>query len=122
VKLWNGDETAAREWLDNYFVNESGTLYLCRIYQYFTTARAYAVLGEFEKAKALAERLRRLGKDFSRPQDAAEAGVLISVVLWAQNKKEDSQKMVETVLSETCGRESWGLRSEIRLRKPRLPE
>jgi len=101
VKLWNGDETAAREWLDNYFVNESGTLYLYRIYQYFTTVRAYAVLGEFEKAKNLAERLRQLGKDFSRPQDAAEAGVLIAAVLWAQNKKEDSQKILEEVLAET---------------------
>jgi len=101
VKLWNGDVKAAREWLDNYFVNESGMLYLYRIYQYFTTVRAYAVLGEYEKAKALAERLCRLGKDFNRPQDAAEAGVLISAVMWAQNKKEDSQKILEEVLAET---------------------
>jgi LuxR family maltose regulon positive regulatory protein len=100
VKLWNGDRDAAREWLENYFVVESRTLEPYRIYQYFTTARAYVVLGELGKAKELASRLRQLGKDFHRPQDAAEAGVLIAVVLWRSDKKKEAQDMLETVLSE----------------------
>ncbi|MDR0293530.1 MAG: LuxR C-terminal-related transcriptional regulator [Oscillospiraceae bacterium] len=100
VRIWNGDPDAAREWLDHYFVTESATLEPYRLYQYFTTARAYAALWELEKAKDLAARLRQMGKDFRRPQDAAEAGVLLAAVLWAEDSKDEAQRMLETVLSE----------------------
>ena len=89
-----------KEWLDHYFVNESKLIEPYKLYQHFTTVRAYAVLGELEKANALALRLRQMGKDFRRPQDAAEAGVLLAAVLWAENRKEEAQEMMETVLSE----------------------
>ena len=101
IKLWNGETAAGREWLEHYFVNESAVIELYKLYQHFTTIRAYAVLGELEKAKALAVRVRKMGKDFHRPQDAAEAGVLLAVCLWAEGKKEESQEIMETVLSET---------------------
>ena len=100
VKLWDGDTSAAEEWMDYYFVNESKTLEPYRIYQYFTTIRAYAVLGELEKAKDITVRLREMSRDFHRPQGAAEAGVLLSVILWAEGEKEKAQEMMETVLSE----------------------
>jgi len=100
VKLWNGDRSAAREWLDNYFVTENVSLEPYRLYQYFTTVRAYAVLGELEKAKDLAVRLRQMGNDFRRPQDAAEAGVLLASILWAEGNKGEAQEIMETVLSE----------------------
>jgi LuxR family maltose regulon positive regulatory protein len=100
VKLWNGETAAAWEWLDHYFVNESTLIEPYKLYQYFTTVRAYAVLGELEKAKDLALRLRKTGKDFRRPQNAAEAGVLLAVVLWTEGNKQESQEMMETVLSE----------------------
>ena len=99
-KLWDGDTSAAKEWLDNYFVTEGTLTEPYRLYQHFTTVRAYAVLGELKKAKDLAKRLRQMGKDFRRPQDAAEAGVLLAVILWAENKKEEAQEIMETVLSE----------------------
>jgi LuxR family maltose regulon positive regulatory protein len=100
VRLWNGDRDAAQEWLENYFIVESRTLEPYRIYQYFTTARAYMVLGEIGKAKEFTSKLRQLGKDFRRPQDAAEAGVLIAVILWSERKKKEAQDMMETVLFE----------------------
>lgn len=100
VRLWSSNKNAAVLWLDNYFVNEDATLELYRLYQYFTTVRAYAVLGEYSKAKDLASRLRQLGRDFNRPQDCAEAGVLLSAVMWAQGDKDDALEMLETVLSE----------------------
>ncbi|MDR2909105.1 MAG: LuxR C-terminal-related transcriptional regulator [Oscillospiraceae bacterium] len=100
VKLWNGDTAAAREWLDRYFVTDSPPLEAWRVYQYFTTARAYAVLGELERARELAGRLRQFGKDFRRPLDAAEGGILLAVVLWAAGKKKDAQIMLEEVMQE----------------------
>jgi len=100
VKLWNGDRSAAQEWLDHYFITENASLELHRMYQYFTTVRAYIVLGELKKAKNLAVRLIQISKDFCRPQDAAEAGTLLTVVLWAEGGKDESQEMLETVLFE----------------------
>jgi len=100
IKLWDGNTDAAREWLDNYFVTEALVLMPYRIFQYFTTIRAYTVLGELDKAKNLAIRLRQMGKDFHRPQDSAEAGVLLAVILWADRRKNEAQEMMETVLQE----------------------
>ncbi|MDR2727677.1 MAG: LuxR C-terminal-related transcriptional regulator [Chitinispirillales bacterium] len=100
VELWNGETAAAQEWLDHYFVNESELIAPYKLYQHFTTIRAFTVSGELEKAKTLAVRVRKMGKDFRRPQDAAEAGVLLAAILWAEDKKEESQEMMETVLSE----------------------
>ncbi|MCL1820879.1 MAG: LuxR C-terminal-related transcriptional regulator [Oscillospiraceae bacterium] len=101
IKLWNGDRTAAQEWIDSNFANESMVLEPCRIYQYFTTVRAYAVLGELDRAKDFAARLRQTAKDYHRPQRAAEAGVLLSAILWAKGNRDEAQSMMETVLSET---------------------
>jgi len=100
VELWNGKEDAARKWLDNYFVAETQPLETYRIYQYFTTVRAYGVLGDFAKGKDLVARLRRLAQEFNRPQDAAEAGVLLAAFLWAEGHKDAAQEMLETVLLE----------------------
>jgi LuxR family maltose regulon positive regulatory protein len=101
IKLWNGDRTAAQEWIDRNFANESMVLEPCRIYQYFTTVRAYAVLGELDRAKDFAARLRQTAKDSHRPRCAAEAGVLLSAILWAKGNRDEAQSMMETVLSET---------------------
>lgn len=100
VKLWDGDVQAARKWLDHYFVNVSLTLTPYRLYQYFTTVRALAVLGDLEKAEDLAARLRQLGKDYRRPQDAAEAGALLAAVLWAAGRRREAQETLEAVLFE----------------------
>ncbi|HBU12117.1 MAG TPA: helix-turn-helix transcriptional regulator, partial [Clostridiales bacterium] len=100
AKLWNGDASAAREWLDQYFVNDSAMLEPYRIYQYFTTVRAYAALSELDKARDLAERLRKMGQDFRRPQDAAEAGALLAAILWAKGQKKEAQETLEAVLLE----------------------
>ena len=106
IKLWNGDVAAARKWLSHYFVTEAWQAANARplepykIYQYFTTVRAYVVSGEIENAEELALRLRKLGQNFNRLQDAAEAGVIIAAILWAKNKKNEAQEMMETVLLE----------------------
>jgi LuxR family maltose regulon positive regulatory protein len=100
IKLWQGGISAAREWLGQYFISESSKVELYRIYQHFTTIRAYIVLGEFEKAKNLTMQVRKMGQEFFRPQDAAEAAVLLAVVLWLTGKKEEAQGMMETALLE----------------------
>ena len=94
IGLWDGDIPAARKWLEHSAV--TGDIEHYHIYQHFTTVRAYAVLGELEQAKDLAGRLRQTG----RPQDAAEAGVLLSAILWAEGHKDEAQAMMEAVLTQ----------------------
>jgi LuxR family maltose regulon positive regulatory protein len=98
--LWEGDAKAAQKWMEGAYAKERETPELCRIYQYFTSVRAYAVLGNTAKALDLALRLRDLCRKFCRAQDAAEAGVLISALLWAKNDNTEAQHMMESVLLE----------------------
>ena len=100
VKLWDGEASAAKEWLGHYSGNETEKIEPCKLYQYFTTVRAYIVSGELEKAKDLAQRIRNMSKDSLRPQSAAEAGVLLAAVLWAEGGRGEAQEMMETVLFE----------------------
>lgn len=98
IRLWDGEPEAAQEWLDQYFVTDANEMELYRIYQTFTTVRAYAALGELEKAKDLAARLKKLGEAFCRPLDAAEAGTLLAAFLWAAGQKKEAQDRMEAVL------------------------
>ena len=98
LSLWNGDRSAAREWLERYFVTTGRKLEPYRLYQYFTTARAYIVLGELNKAESYLTHLRRLTTDFQRLIDHAEAGILLSIVLWVQDNKEEALNLLEEVL------------------------
>lgn len=97
--LCNADEKAAEEWLAHYFVSEPDHLELYKIYQHFTTARAYIVLNQPAKAMRYILRLKRMGTDFRRPLDVAEASVLQSVLEWALGKRKDAIKTLEDTLT-----------------------
>ncbi|MDL2259679.1 LuxR C-terminal-related transcriptional regulator [Deltaproteobacteria bacterium OttesenSCG-928-K17] len=105
--LADGDQAAARRWLDNYFVNEAPEaarpLELHKIYQHFTTARAWLVLGESEKAGALLAGLKQLGRDFARPLDLAEAEVLTAVSQWHLGQKGPATESLAGALEAVKG-------------------
>lgn len=98
ILLYDGSKAAARDWLEQPFVLTPKYLELYKIYQHFTTARAYMVLAQTEKAMGHIEKLRRLAVDFGRPLDAAEAAVLQAVLEWATGKKEEAQLTLEEAL------------------------
>lgn len=99
ASLADADEKAAEEWLANYFAGEPERLELYKIYQHFTTARAHIVLNQPAKAMRYILRLKRLGTDFRRPLDSAEAGVLHSVLEWALGRKKEACAILEDTLS-----------------------
>ena len=99
VMLWDGSRAAAEEWLANDFVNEAERFDLYKIFQYFTTARAYMVLGRSEMAMYYIAWLKQLGTDFRRPLDTAEACVLQAVLEWMTGKKKEAQQTLEAVLA-----------------------
>ena len=96
--LLDGNKKAASDWLENYFVTQSEQLELYKIHQHFTTARAYIVLGKTEEAMRYIVRLEKLGEDFHRPLDLAEAAVLRAIVEWHTGKRKEAQDTLEKAL------------------------
>jgi LuxR family maltose regulon positive regulatory protein len=100
IRLMDGDKAAAKTWLENYFVTEARNLELYKTFLYFTTVRAYIVLGEFEKAQRLCEDLKKLTQDFYRILDKTEATVLLVILKWMTGKKQEAAAMLQASLSE----------------------
>ena len=98
--LWNANKNSAQEWLGNYFVNEPEQIELYKIFQHFTTARAYITLGKFDDALRYVQKLDSFGRHYRRPLDIAEAGVLKSIIEWYTGNKKDAQNTLESVLCD----------------------
>lgn len=90
LALFDADARAARSWLDEYFVVEAERIGLVRVFQHFTTARAYIALGRAEEAEALLRDLVEFGRGFNRPLDVGEAGALSASLLWARGRKDEA--------------------------------
>ena len=98
-KLWDADKTAARSWLKNYYVTGDSFGEFHKIYQNFTTARAFIVLSMTDKATIILERLRLLSIDMNRLLDSCEADVLMAVIEWTIGKKKESQNRLTSMLA-----------------------
>lgn len=97
-RLWDADKKSAQLWLEQLFVNDDEQLRFYRLYQYFTTARAYIVLSAREKAEDILEKLKQLCMDYHRPLDAAEACVLQAVLYWATGDRKEAVELLEEAL------------------------
>lgn len=97
-KLRDADRKAAQAWLEQLFITDDEQLRFYRLYQYFTTARAYIVLSEQEKAEDILERLKKLCVDYRRPLDAAEVCVLQAALCWAIGSQKEAMQILEEAL------------------------
>ncbi|WP_088185749.1 LuxR C-terminal-related transcriptional regulator [Desulfosporosinus sp. FKA] len=97
-KLLNADLETAKEWLEQLFVTDDEHLRFYRLYQYFTTARAYIVLSEREKAEDLLKKLKKLCVDYRRPIDVAEVCVLQACLYWATGSQKAAMQILEEAL------------------------
>ena len=97
-RLWDADREAAASWLEQLFVTDDEQLRFYRLYQHFTTARAYIVLSEREKAEVILEKLKQLCVDYRRPLDEAEACVLQAVLRWASGAQKEAMEILEEAL------------------------
>lgn len=98
MRLNNGDTSIIKEWLEKYFVVEKPELEFYKIYQHFVTARAYMLLGKTAKAMDYLTKLKRLGDEYRRPLDSAEAATLQAALEWAIGNKNQAQEILEEVL------------------------
>lgn len=99
MKLNNGDTSLTKEWLEMYFVIEKPDLEFYKIYQHFVTARAYMVLGRTAKAMEYLSKLKRLGDEYRRPLDVAEAATLQAALEWATGSRNQAQETLDEVLT-----------------------
>lgn len=98
LKLWDTDQGAAKIWLEQLFVTSDEQLRFYKLYQYFTTARAYIVLSEPEKAFVYLKKLKKLSSDYCRPLDIAETGVLLAALQWSTGSRQEAVQTLEEVL------------------------
>ncbi|MBC3888200.1 hypothetical protein GH810_07750 [Acetobacterium paludosum] len=97
-RLWDADRKAANMWLEEPYISTEEPLRFYRLYQYFTTARAYIVLSKSSEALALLENLKKISTDYRRPLDIAETGVLKAILEWAIGSRTEAIQLLETVL------------------------
>lgn len=98
LRLWECDKEVANAWLSQYFVTPRERIPLYKLFQAFTTVRAYMVLNMVGQAKEDLQKLLALAADFARPLDLAEANVLLACIQWAEGKRTAAQVAVEEAL------------------------
>ena len=98
--LLDCDKAVARAWLDNYYVIDAEHIELYLVFQHFTTARAYIVLGDYDKALKYVTMLRNFGKNFVRICDYGEASLLLASLEWAAGKKKEATAIMEEALEK----------------------
>jgi LuxR family maltose regulon positive regulatory protein len=82
LRLTNGDIDAAKEWLKDYDVNVYDSIMFFNLYQHFTTARAYIVIGNYANATLFLKKLLELSERYRRTLDIIEAHILLAIVYW----------------------------------------
>jgi LuxR family maltose regulon positive regulatory protein len=93
-RLSAGDPLSAHNWLDTGGTNIYGHLSYFRLYGHFATARAYIVLGEFDKAIILLRKIIELCGKFRRTIDIIESEVLLSIALWKKRRGHQKEALV----------------------------
>jgi LuxR family maltose regulon positive regulatory protein len=101
LALFEGNQSVAKKWLGEYFVTHVERIELFRVFQHFTTARAYMAIGAFEEAHRLLDMLMQYGQNLNRPMDVCEAKILLAALDWAQGNRKDAESELESALAIT---------------------
>ncbi|MCL2216109.1 MAG: LuxR C-terminal-related transcriptional regulator [Defluviitaleaceae bacterium] len=86
LKLMDGDKSAANEWLLNYSESPYNHLPFYKMPQHFTTARAYIVTGDNNRAILLLKKLLALVESYNRPIDIIEVQILLAIAHWKKRR------------------------------------
>lgn len=100
LRLLDGDQQAARIWLDNYYVVNARNIELYMVFQHFTTARAYMVLGDTENARRYLKMLCEFGQNLNRVCDFCEASILLAALDWVSGSKKEAATVLATALEK----------------------
>ncbi|MCL2088393.1 MAG: LuxR C-terminal-related transcriptional regulator [Oscillospiraceae bacterium] len=82
IKMADGDTNAALDWIRHFADETRNSLSFYKIYQHFTTARAYIVTGDFNAAILLLKKLQALCEQYRRTIDIIEVNILLAIAYW----------------------------------------
>ena len=88
LRLAQGDESAAEEWLKGNSESLLGNVSFLGVYQHFTTARAHIAMGSYTSAILLLQKLLLLSQRYRRPLDIIESRILLAVAHWKKGRSE----------------------------------
>ncbi|MCL2718641.1 MAG: LuxR C-terminal-related transcriptional regulator [Lachnospiraceae bacterium] len=87
LRLDEGDKKAAEEWLKDYNESLYTELSFVKMYQQFTTVRAYIVMNDSVNAIILLHKILKLSESYKRTIDIVEANILLAIVYWKKGQK-----------------------------------
>jgi len=85
-KMFNGDKEAALEWLKDNDDEISDTLTFYGMYSNYTNAMAYVVLGLYNKALIMTQKINKQSEDYRRPCAEIETLILLSIIYWKKGQ------------------------------------
>lgn len=92
-QLTLGDTTAAEKWLETKGSSVYGLLDFIKLYGHFTTARAHIVLGDYNQAVILLEKILEMAKALNRTVDVIEAMLFLAIVFWKKKRSNQNKAM-----------------------------
>ncbi|MDR0306902.1 MAG: LuxR C-terminal-related transcriptional regulator [Chitinispirillales bacterium] len=104
LKIQNGDEDAARQWLAKLSEAPSAPskhIPLFKVYRNLTTARALICTGDYNTAMLLLQKLLTLVNTYKRPLDIIEVNILLAVTYWkkARGYQKDAIEFLERAIA-----------------------
>ena len=93
IKLSGGDKKAAENWLTDHSAALLKAPVFYKLYQHFTTARAYIVLENYADAVLLLQKLLVLCRRYERTIDIIEANILLALVYWKKGRSGHGQPL-----------------------------
>ena len=78
-RLSDGDKDAAEKWTSQHSVPIEGAMPFYKVYQVFTTVRAYIVMADYNSAILILNGILKFSEDYRRPLDTIEAYILLAV-------------------------------------------
>ena len=86
LELANGDIEAAKKWLKHDAAPIHGELSFYKIYQHFTTARAYITIGDYGMAVLFLKKLQVVCEQYRRTIDIIEINILLAIACWKKTR------------------------------------
>jgi len=100
IKLSEGDKKAASNWLQNHSAKLLESPMFFKLYQHFTTARAYIVMENYTDAILFLQKILTLCRRYKRTIDIIEANLLIAIVYWKRGRAGHGQETALDYLTQ----------------------
>ena len=107
LRLYQGDREETKNWLLRNDISPHEPILFYKIYQYFTTARAYIKHKDYNLGLIFLKKLLKLSERYKRPLDIIEAEILISIIYWKKGGS-SAQEALSVLEDAVCRAESYG--------------